>query len=305
VSLVHARCDEGLCRRVLRIDDLCYVDQGYQTGNALDCSLGIEALLNMKEPTVAQPSAQPPSALLKPSAYVPGTLGLVEFGVTVEQSGAERTPPHFYAGAQFFELTGEGPRAGYGEELDPLSGVDDCGIYRKLGPAGQERASPQFFHIDNALLRDGDRVVPVTATVANNEWFSSYAADLSDLSPRYGGTYQFTAEAAKLGGSLTIPLVLPEPPLLSSLADVVQLGRAEWLLRWTGRGDTPLRLTMQIDARPDDLSDSTWLECLLSDDGEHVIAKEWLLRLPAGFASASFVRERRSVEAGRRDSSGS
>jgi hypothetical protein len=93
-----------------------------------------------------------------------------------------------------------------------------------------------------------------------------------------------------------VPVQLPEALSISSLADTEHLAKGPLALRWTGRGEAPLQLLMWVEPKLRDTQFPYRIECLLRDDGAHVLPEQVLAGAPDGFVTAIFTREVRKVE---------
>lgn len=294
-------CRETRCRSVIRVDDKCYVDGSFIGGSSFgrpyDCALGVEAILAAYDAERASP-AQPDAGELPwtpPSRYLPETLGFVEVGVANETHGAYERAEVAFASAQFFEVEATADGGG-GEVLDRLEGLDDCTVSRMSGGSAPGGAAPRFFHVEGAALHDGDVTLPIVPTSANNEYFSSYAADLSGRAPRFGESYEVTVRDARFGEPLVASIVLPEALTVSSLRGVQRIEKADFPLRWTGQGQEPLWIYLSITDKLSDFPSSYRIDCLVRDDGEYTVPGEVLEGAPSGFLSAAFTRSQRAVQ---------
>ncbi len=294
VELVHAACTEdGSCQSVVSIDGRCYANRDYSPGRSYDCSLGAAAILEAHAADVL-----PPERDVIPeqyTSYVAGTSGMLELGVYREWYGTAPQPLAFGAYAQFFEpIEGEGGQ--YGEVLDPLEGVDDCGMVRlgSLGFAPDIRMQS----VAAASLLDGDSAHALEEFRSSAPGYYSYSVDLlgAGAEPRFGGSYGFRASGGSFGASIELAdIVLPEELSFPELEAASRLPRGDIALTWTGRGQAPLRLGLQILSRPDDYSNAYQLECLVADDGAFTLGAELLAAAPDGFALLEAIRERREI----------
>lgn len=298
VDVLLGDCREKRCRNVLRVDGRCYVDASFGAGATFaapyDCALGAEAILAEHDARVS-PLPEPASELpwSPPSAYVKGTRGIVEIGLSRELHGASETGNAFYASAQFFDLEGEG--GARGEVVDPLTGIDDCTVTRTPS-TGLGGTSPRFFSVDAVSVEDGGALVPVAPTPAHHEHFSSYGADLAPRPPRHGEPYLVRVSGSKLGPPLSLSITLPPALEVDSLAGVQRVAKGDLPLRWSGAGSEPLWLQLRIQERLANAGSSYVIDCLLQDDGAHVIPAAVLERAPSGFITAAFTRAERSIQ---------
>lgn len=290
-EVLYASCDQNRCRGVLRVDQRCVVYGAIDSGRSYDCALGAAAILAAHDQDVTPPRPPPaqPGVFTQPSVYREGTLGFVELGVSSYAHGARELERGFGGFAQFFELEGGGTAVS--EVVDPLSGLDDCGVSRMPGGAIVGGPSPRFFRVTSAELRDGDTHVPFLLTDASNQWFASYGLDLQQHEPRYGEPYSVRVEGEKLG-AVELSITLPESLTITSLTGVERVERGALPLAWTGRNDAPLWLSLSIDEKLADVRYPYRIDCLLRDDGAFTIPAEVLAQAPSGFVTATFSRER-------------
>lgn len=279
--VVHASCDGPRCRSVLRVDDRCYVGGTLPNGQAYDCTLDPLAILEQHERAQPEPDAH--ATELAHFPYLPGTQGFVTLEAT--------DPSTLFVRAQFVEAqVGAEPVR---EVLDPLEGLDDCGIFRGL--PSPDFPSLNFFRVDEAVLHDGDQDLSIPLG-ASSSIFASYDRQIA-RPPRYGERYGFTVRGAAFDPPLTVQIELPERFELLSLPSTGQLGSGGWPLRWSGSGAAPLRVSLRLAERLADSSRELYtIDCLLQDDGEHTLPASLFARFSSGFVHASFTRSWRSVQ---------
>ena len=296
-ELIHAACEEGNCRSVVSIDGRCYANRQYGAGQDYDCALGVEAILGAHAA-----ASQPPEQTTIPNAptpYLPGTSAMLDLTVSRENVGTWHGPASFGAFAQFFDIDGEFEQLG--EVLDPLDGVDDCGVSVTF-PAN---TAPHItlLSVASARLRDGETEYTLEEFRSNSDSFYSYVLGLTELGvgPRHGGSYGFAASGGTFGASIELNgIVLPEALAVTELEAGSHFERGPLALSWTGRGDAPLRLSLHIEPRYHNQTGAYDIECLPADDGAFTLPADVMAGAPDGVARVTFRRERRQA----RDSGG-
>jgi hypothetical protein len=151
--------------------------------------------------------------------------------------------------------------------------------------------------VSAAALQDESEIHALLPTSASNASFASYAADLAAEIPRFGGTYQFSAQGGGLAAPLSVPVHLPEALSISSLLETERVPKGALTLRWEGHGEAPLQLRMWVEPTLRDVTYPYEIECVLRDDGEYVLPEGVLGSAPEGFVTAIFTREVRTVQA--------
>jgi hypothetical protein len=194
-----------------------------------------------------------------------------------------------------------GGKASFGTILDPLDGIDDCGVFQG-GGAGVD-SGITFYDAAEVSLLDGGTQWPLQLSVASNEFFTSYVLELDPerAPPRYGERYGVHVEGGRFGEAFDSAdgLGLPEAIEVRELSTAEHLPQNDLLLSWTGRGEEPLYLHLIVRREWGGVFDSSELECLMRDDGAFTIPAAALQAMPAGFASVTVERrERRLVESG-------
>jgi hypothetical protein len=292
-SSVYASCDEQACKTVIELDGRCFAEQSYLAGRSYDCSLGGAAIL------VAERDAQqPPPQDERPedrSLYVEGTNGFVSLTVAKGYTGAVASPVSFGAFAQFVN-PGSG-NVSYGQIIDPLEGVDDCGVFNGSGSGVGSALS--FYDAADVQLLDGATARPLVESEASNADFYSYVLELDpeDVEPRYGGRYGVHVSGGAFGATFDSADGLRLPEAL----DIVELSATDHVeqqaldLTWTGRGAEPLFLFLIVNKSLDGFYESTELRCLMKDDGAFTVPASVLQAMPTGFASATFERSEKHV----------
>ncbi|MDQ2644816.1 MAG: hypothetical protein M3020_13455 [Myxococcota bacterium] len=139
-SSFYQACENQLCQTVIELDGRCFPEQSYQSGRSYDCALGAEAILAAEREARQAPNHEALPETRSP--YVAGTDGFVKLVVVQSYVGPEASPPSFGVGAQFAEIA-PGEKASFGTILDPLEGVDDCGVFQGggAGSALQSRST--------------------------------------------------------------------------------------------------------------------------------------------------------------------
>ncbi len=288
-EVIEAVCNGGSCTNVVRIGEQCYVDGSNSQGRAYDCDAGAEAIREQH----AQDTAPPELIELPPedANYLPDTNGTLSLGVYTYYKGTYREPPYFSARADF--VTVEGSDGIVGEVLDPLEGIDDCGVTQR-GNSGTA-ASVEWHEAAAVKLLDGDVEYDFEPIDVG---FRFYALGLSDMGvkPRFGESYGFFATGATLSGAFETDRVhLPKKLEFEQLPDLTHLPQDDVTLRWSGNNDAPLQLRIGVvDTLADSFSPYE-INCLLADDGEFVLPKEVLAAAPTGFVTLYARRRQREV----------
>lgn len=287
--VVEARCQSGACSSIVQIDDQCYVDGSYEQGRAYSCEDGSELIREQHEEDTAPPELieLPP----QDANYLPGTMGTLTLTVSTTYSGSYREPSYFGARADF--VTVEGADGVFGEVIDPLEGIDDCGVTQTGGTG--VAASVEWFAADEVVLVDGD---DEHAFEAIDVGFTFYGLDLNGLGvePRFGEAYGFRASGGTLMGSFETERVqLPEALVFEELSGVSHLDKGELRLTWTGSNQAPLKVTLwALDTLADSFSPYI-VDCLVQDDGDFTIPAQVMEAAPDGFLWLSARRRAREI----------
>jgi hypothetical protein len=149
--------------------------------------------------------------------------------------GAAAGPSSFGVYAQFFDVSGQSGQ--YGDVLDPLDGVDDCGVTR-LGSLGVGE-NLRLLSVTQATFHDQGRDYPLEEFRSSSSDYYSYLFDLSGagVAPRPGGSYSFSAGGGSFAGSIELGgIMLPDTLAFPELASTRRLARGALELTWTGRG---------------------------------------------------------------------
>ncbi len=294
-ELILSECRESHCASVVSLDGLCYANRGWSLGRGFDCSLGAEAILQASAEALTSPPLVPVREDETP--YRSDTMGTLRLEASEEWYGSERAYSGFGAAAQFFEV-GAGAGAEQLDVIDPLQGIDDCGVFRR-GSAG---ASPslEFESVERAVLRDGgtDHALEEFASGTSAFPFYSYGVDLlaTGATPRHGQSYGFAASGGTSAAAIDIDgIVLPEALSLPDLQQLLRTEKGALDLRWEGRGAAPLRASFLFNQSLNGSLSSLEIECRLRDDGAFQVPAEILEAAPDGFVLASFRRENRSI----------
>jgi hypothetical protein len=223
--------------------------------------------------------------------YLPNTDGSLSLAVSTYYRGSYREDPHFSARVDF--VTVEESDGTFGEVIDPLEGIDDCGV-TQIGGLGVA-ADVDWHEGDRVTLIDGDSEYDFERIDVG---FIFYALGLSDegVEPRYGEDYTFAASGGTLDGSFeTDRLHLPQALEFGGLGEMTHLPRGEVALTWSGTNAAPLRIHFSIvDTLADNFS-PYYIERLVEDDGEFVIPAEVLEAAPEGFVTMYARRRHREV----------
>ncbi|HEU4578407.1 MAG TPA: hypothetical protein VFS67_09140 [Polyangiaceae bacterium] len=293
-ELVYAGCEQGRCQNVVSIDNQCYANRSYQQGKSYDCALGAQGVLQ-----AAAIASQPPERQELPnngnSPYQPGTNGNVQLTVQHDYWGTAPGPLGFGVFAQFFDVEGADVR--YGDVLDPLDGIDDCGVVRESPIGGG--ASIQLRSVDRAVLRDGDRDLPLEEFRSSSDTFFSYILDLTGTGPqpRFNGRYGFSASGGSFGASIELDnITLPEDLTVTELQARSHFPRAPLALTWTGTSANALQLSLYITPGIDNYNGAYQIDCLMTDDGAFTIPEAVMAAAPDGFVTATLRRARRTSQ---------
>jgi hypothetical protein len=245
---------------------------------------------------------QPPELDERPesrSSYVEGTDGMVELTASSRFVGKFAYPPGFGAMAQFAIIGGGG--SAFGEIVDPLDGIDDCGVFigAGLGTAG----TLDLYDAADVRLLDGSTARPFALSEASHDDFYSYILELDtqNVKPRFGASYGVHVSGGSFGAAFDSGsgLHLPQELAIHELQSAAHLEQTDLHLTWTGSGEQPLFVQLLVGPTLQGFFSNYEMQCLLKDDGEFVIPAEVLRAMPAGFASATFAREdRRIVKSG-------
>jgi hypothetical protein len=204
----------------------------------------------------------------------------------------------FGADAQFFTTTG-GRSVDYGTVLDPLEGVDDCGVVQSagFGTSTLER----FISIGELVLTDRGEEHRFMLSSASNKDFYQYILDLSEagVEPRYGGSYGVSGGGGTFGDMIAIEdLRLPEELSVTSLDRTARVEREALRLTWTGSGKNPLGIKLLVQPQLTDMGFNSYeINCLATDDGEFEIPAAVLAKAPEGILSVGVSREQRALVA--------
>jgi len=296
-ELVYTACggtEDGVndCQSVVSIDGRCYANRDYNQARSYDCALGAAAILEQHRLATTPPEQ---SLILETSTpYLPGTNGMLQLTTSQEYWGTVPGPTSFGAYAQFFEVQGQSGQ--YGDVLDPLDGVDDCGVTR-IGSTGAG-ANIALLSVAQATLHDEGRDYALEEFRSSSDSYYAYLFDLSaaGVAPRPGGSYGFSASGGSFAGSIELGgIVLPDPLSFPGLVGAGRLARGPLEPTWAGRGEAPLRLNLQIQTTLADIFEPYRIDCLMADDGAFTIPASVLEAAPDGTATAYFTRERRLV----------
>ena len=296
-SSVYAACEKQECKTVVELDGRCFADRSYLAGRAYDCALGGEAILAAEREAQKPPAQDELSEDRSP--YVKGTNGFVSLSVARSYSGTAASPLSFGAFAQFVDAAGGS--VSYGDSIDPLEGVDDCGVFKGSGNGAEGMLS--FHDATDVQLLDGKTARPLVESEASNGNFYSYILELDpeSVEPRYGGRYGVHVSGGAFGAAFDSAdgLRLPEELSIAELLATAHVEQQDLPLTWTARGAQPLYLRLIVSKNLDGFFESTELRCLMKDDGAFTIPAAVLQAMPSGIASATFERaERRVVKSG-------
>lgn len=289
VELLGAVCAESECFHPLRTNDRCSLG-----GRELDCGLTPEAMVD----AFLHP-ADPPVPDAVPFSYggpfeVEGVSGTVRLYHRRRFTGTTPVEDTFSAWTRFYSRPTELETLA-GEIIDPLEGVDDCGVFRPYGyfldtaPTGPlpDDAPPLLGAREPSLL-DGDA----------RYGLSSAGVDLgaAGARPRFGGSYAFEAGAGSAGMLRIEGPVLPDALGITTLEQQSRVPRAALRLVWTGQGGSePLTIRLGISSRLSSSTEQYLIVCRATDDGEFTIPDAVMSRVPAGFVMGDFFRDDRRL----------
>ncbi len=292
-EVLYAACTESRCHSVVNIDGQCFADRSYLTAKAYDCALGREAILAEH----LEPPAPPETVPNVFELTTPGTNGFIELGAHRSFSGAKLVGETFSGWAQFFK-TLEGESVRYGDAIDPLSGVDDCGVFAEGSTGAGYRT--EWLDVASLELVNGADKHAFQLTPASHDGYYTYELGLTDLgiSPRFGGSYDLLGGGGGFGDSIVIRgLTLPPALSVVELERESRFERGDLHLTWQGRSDTPIGLRIDVGAELRDGASGRVIVCLMADDGEFTIPASVLQAVPDGFATAMFRRTNRLTSA--------
>jgi hypothetical protein len=290
---VYDACREHTCHSVVRIGDRCFADGSYAEGRSYDCALGGEAILAAHDADV-MPAEKPPLPETRTS-YVEGTDGFVQLVSSSRFIGTAPSYSGFGAMAQFAVI--KGSSGAFGDVIDPLEGIDDCGVSKSDGTG--VAANIDFYDAAEVSLVDEQAVRPLSLSPASHDDFYQYIAELSEqgIEPRFGQSYGVKVAGGSFGAAFeTSALRLPDELVLNELGQTAHFEQKDLRLTWTGSGAQPLYLTLLVSKSPTDLANAYRIDCLIEDDGEFVIPESVLAAAPSGVAQATFTREDRHIE---------
>jgi hypothetical protein len=237
VESVYDSCHEHTCHNVVRIGERCFADRSYNEGRSYDCALGGEAILTAHDADTT-PAAKPPLPDTRMS-YVEGTDGFVQLISSSQFIGTAPSYAAFGAMAQFAIIHGKG--GDFGDIIDPLDGIDDCGVSK--GSGAGVAANVDFYDAAEVELLDGKIVRPLSLSTASHDDFYQYVAELSDqgTAPRFGQSYGVKVAGGSFGAAFeSSTLRLPDQLALSELQQSAHFDQKDLRLTWTGTGTQPV-----------------------------------------------------------------
>ncbi|MBN1654343.1 MAG: hypothetical protein JXA30_11290 [Deltaproteobacteria bacterium] len=289
-EIVTATCDNGSCRRIVRIEDQCFPSGSYRYGQGYDCALGVDGVFAAHE--AASRSPEETLDFFDTSRYPLGTDGMVKLEFV--RSPEKVDGAWFGASAQFYATVNE-PIGYYGEIVDPLDGLDDCSITRRSSL--QTTSFPIFLRVDSLVLIDGDREFPLREGTSASPWdgYVAYSANLTELkvTPRFGGAYGLRGEGGSFGTRFEIEEIRFPEALLSSLDDAIRFDPQALTLRWQGSSTEPLSVLFSLRDQLSHGDIVVEIECELEDDGEHTFDPAVFEPIEANFASVYLTRRAR------------
>jgi hypothetical protein len=278
-------CMEGTCRSIVEIDGLCYEGDAFKTGLSQECSA-------FQEMT---PSAPTQEAIPQPLSLVEGTAGSVLLEMNSIFHGSASPLKTLSARAWFAHTTGSSS-VRFETVLDPLEGIDDCGVFVP-GASGTTDIHNDFFPVNEAILIDGGQRYPLQPFTSGSDFYS-YWLDLTanGINPRYGGTYGFNANGGELESAIdSATLSLPEELDFPLLQHVAHQPRGDLSLLWIGDGTEPLHLTIGVATALGGIPVPTHIECNVHDDRGFIVRARFLDQLPDGVLTLSASREIRAL----------
>lgn len=292
---VHVECKDHECKTVVEVEGRCFAEASYTSGRAYDCSLDGDAILELE-----RAAGLPPEQDERPetrSPYVAGTNGMVQLVASRRFAGRYAYPLGFGAMAQFAHI--QGGNTAFGEEVDPLEGLDDCGVFASSGTGAA--GNVDFYDAAEVRLLDAGAARPFELAGASNGDFYSYVLDLESVEPRFGESYGVHVSGGSFGAAFDSPAGLHLPAALSipELEATSHFEQADLELTWTGSGDQPLYIHMLVNPTLTGFFSNYEMICTVKDDGAFTIPAAALAAMPAGFASVTFDRDdRRIIESG-------
>jgi hypothetical protein len=298
-SILYASCEEQQCKTVLQIGERCVADSSYLFGRSYDCAMGGEAIWAAEQEARTFPESD--ELPEDRSLQVVGTNGHVSLTVERSYSGTGALPPDFYAGAQFVDVSETITQKG--EVIDPLEGVDDCGVSKPGGGAVMGKNS--YHDVADVQLLDGDVSYPLVENGPGTGGLHSYFLYLTpeSVEPRYGERYGVHVSGGSFGAAFDSAdgLQLPQELSITELMATSHVEQQDLALTWTGQGAQPLYLHVVVGNLEGSFFDRTELNCLMKDDGAFTIPAAVLQAMPTGIAYATFERsERHIVKSGAR-----
>ena len=292
-SSVHVDCEAHECKTVIEVGGRCFAERSYTAGRSYDCARGGEAILEA-EATADQPPKQDERPDTRAS-YVPGTDGMVQLVVSSGSTGQHRYPRSFGGMAQFAVI--KGGNVSYGQSIDPLEGLDDCGVF--AGSGSGAGGVEHFYDAAEVQLLDRATVRPFELSEASNGDFYSYGLELEDVEPRFGGSYGVHVSGGTFGAAFDSAsgLRLPEALEIHEFKDTFHFEQKDLRLTWSGTGEGPLYVQLLVNPTLMGFFSNYEMLCELEDDGEFLIPAKVLQAMPAGFASVTFAREDRRIVA--------
>ena len=290
---IYDACREHTCHSVVRIGERCFADRSYTEGRSYDCAEGGPAILAAHDADVMP--AEKPLLPNTRASYVPGTDGFVELTSSQQFVGTAPSYSGFGAMAQFAVI--QGSSGDYGDVIDPLEGVDDCGVSK--GSGSGVSANVDFYDAAEVSLVDDQTVRPLALSPSSHDDFYQYIAELGEqgIAPRFGQSYGVKVSGGSFGAAFqSSTLRLPDALVVNELQQAAQFEQKDLRLTWSGTGAQPLYLSMLVSKSPSDLNDAYRIDCLIKDDGEFVIPASVLAAAPSGFVNATFTREDRHIE---------
>jgi hypothetical protein len=187
-----------------------------------------------------------------------------------------------------------------GEVLDPLEGLDDCGL-SQYGQDGIGTSAELTWLDPGAVdLVDGAGASPMLR--APGGFALNYTTDPYDYAAVVSGDTYGLSVAGSAGpeswdgfAAVELPDLVTVPDRLevtspAPLGPGVALARADTELQWTGTSDGPVTILLQT------LGDAPWyyLTCSVADDGSFTLPGALLSQLPAG--AGALIRVTRANE---------
>ncbi len=293
-STLYVACEEHQCQSVIEVDGRCFAEGSYTSGRGYDCSLGGESIL-----AAEKAASMPPLQDERPetrSPYVAGTDGMVELTFATRFAGTFESPGGFGAMAQF-AIIGAGGNVDYGQIIDPLEGLDDCGVFQGSGTGAA--ANLDLYDAADVRLLEGATTHAFELSPASHDDFYQYILELDrqNIPPRFDGHYGVHVAGGTFGAAFDSAdgLRLPQELAIHALRASSHFEQQDLELTWSGTNDEPLFIQLFVNETLAGVFSNYELQCLVRDDGRFRIPGDLLAAMPPGFASVNFSRDSRKI----------